>query len=304
MIIKRKLFSFIDEDGNLVYYLYNESTGEEKLFSVVEEEKLYFNLGTRLKRVGQKYIGRARKSIATRLENSATENFAKAGKHGEAYLRTNNGTLRDAPELAKHYMKEVHSLGGRVMRSNTISMSGSYVSHAQIPYKKQIAKELIKSGDPNNAKLGRHFLNPKKTFIITLNHKVDVLGIPEAGIGDLAHEMGHLRGKMSRSKARKAISDKANRDAVSFIQRHTRNITTNNPISVGYDGAARLLEEKLATRSALRDLKRYNVSPELIQSTKERLGHGYKSYLESIKGQIKDTAGNLVQIPSRRRPLS
>ena len=39
MIIKRKLFSFIDEDGNLGYYLYNESTGEEKLFSVVEEER-------------------------------------------------------------------------------------------------------------------------------------------------------------------------------------------------------------------------------------------------------------------------
>lgn len=193
MIIKRKLFSFIDEDGNLVYYLYSER--EEKLFSVVEEEKLYFNLGTRLKRVGQKYIGRARKSVATRLENSATGNFAKVEKHGEAFLRTNNGTLRDAPELAKHYMKEVHSLGGRVMRSNAIGVGGYYVSHSQIPDKKQIAKELIKSGDPNNAKLGRHFLNPKKTSTITLNHKVDVLGIPEAGIGDLAHEVGHLRGK-------------------------------------------------------------------------------------------------------------
>lgn len=39
MIVKRKLFSFLDEDGNLGYYLYNESTGEEKLFSVVEEER-------------------------------------------------------------------------------------------------------------------------------------------------------------------------------------------------------------------------------------------------------------------------
>ena len=42
MIVKRKLFSFIDEDGNQGYYLYNESTGEEKLFSVVEDERLYF----------------------------------------------------------------------------------------------------------------------------------------------------------------------------------------------------------------------------------------------------------------------
>ena len=43
MIVKRKLFSFIDEDGNQGYYLYNESTGEEKLFSVVEEEREFAN---------------------------------------------------------------------------------------------------------------------------------------------------------------------------------------------------------------------------------------------------------------------
>ena len=39
MLIKRKVFSVIDEEGNLGYYLYNEATGEEKLFSVVEEER-------------------------------------------------------------------------------------------------------------------------------------------------------------------------------------------------------------------------------------------------------------------------
>ena len=31
----------MDEEGNLGYYLYNESTGEEKLFSVVEDERLF-----------------------------------------------------------------------------------------------------------------------------------------------------------------------------------------------------------------------------------------------------------------------
>ena len=41
MIVKRKLYSVMDEEGNLGYYLYNESTGEEKLFSVVEDEKMY-----------------------------------------------------------------------------------------------------------------------------------------------------------------------------------------------------------------------------------------------------------------------
>ena len=41
MLIKRKLYSVMDEEGNLGYYLYDESTGEEKMFSVVEEERLF-----------------------------------------------------------------------------------------------------------------------------------------------------------------------------------------------------------------------------------------------------------------------
>lgn len=36
MLIKRKFFSILDEEGNLGYYLYDESTGEEKLFSSVD----------------------------------------------------------------------------------------------------------------------------------------------------------------------------------------------------------------------------------------------------------------------------
>ena len=31
----------MDEEGNLGYYLYDEATGEEKMFSVVEEERLF-----------------------------------------------------------------------------------------------------------------------------------------------------------------------------------------------------------------------------------------------------------------------
>ena len=40
MIVKRKVFSVIDEEGNLGYYLYDEATGEEKLFSEKKEEKI------------------------------------------------------------------------------------------------------------------------------------------------------------------------------------------------------------------------------------------------------------------------
>ena len=58
-MIKNKLYSVMDEEGNLGYYLYDESTGEEKLFSVEEEERLYArgvnmrNLGKGLKKVNK-----------------------------------------------------------------------------------------------------------------------------------------------------------------------------------------------------------------------------------------------------------
>ena len=68
MIVKRKLFSFIDEDGNLGYYLYNENTGEEKLFSVVEEER-EFARGT--KEAGKKaaeFLSKKGNKIANKIE--------------------------------------------------------------------------------------------------------------------------------------------------------------------------------------------------------------------------------------------
>ena len=57
----------MDEEGNLGYYLYNESTGEEKLFSVVEEEKMYASV-----RYGKK-------AVKTLLEKSAKKKFNYQG---------------------------------------------------------------------------------------------------------------------------------------------------------------------------------------------------------------------------------
>ena len=39
MIVKRKLYSVMDEEGNHGYYLYNEATGEERLFAENDKEE-------------------------------------------------------------------------------------------------------------------------------------------------------------------------------------------------------------------------------------------------------------------------
>lgn len=269
---------------------------------------MFFNPATRLKRIGQKYVGRARKGIAAKLENSAKENFIKSGYHSDLYTKMSTGKLKDAPILTRDYMKEIHSSGGRVMRTNVFGPGGNYVSNAKIPNKQEIASELIKTSDPSYVKVGKHLLNPNKKHTIILSNKIEggflsPSSIPETGIGDLAHEVGHFRGSISKNKVRRALSNKVSNDAIPFNMRNNGAITTNNPIKVAYDGTARLIEEKLATRSGLTDLKRYRIHPENIQASKEKLSHGYGSYAEAVKGQVKLSAANLVQIPSRRKPI-
>jgi hypothetical protein len=64
MIVKRKLYSVVDEEGNLGYYLYNEATGEEKLFSVVEEEREFASVRA-LKKATKTVLDKASKGKLT-----------------------------------------------------------------------------------------------------------------------------------------------------------------------------------------------------------------------------------------------
>ena len=76
MIVKRKLYSVMDEEGNLGYYLYNESTGEEKLFATYSP-----NMGNAFKPINKTAYtnfwknsmnGGANKQVARSMYNGAT----------------------------------------------------------------------------------------------------------------------------------------------------------------------------------------------------------------------------------------
>ena len=101
MIIKRKLYSVIDEEGNLGYYLYNESTGEKKLFSVVEEERDFSSVrrskkalkvaadiirreGGLNKRGVQESVNNSLKNLAKRSDKESISAFNKVIK-GQRY---------------------------------------------------------------------------------------------------------------------------------------------------------------------------------------------------------------------------
>ncbi len=105
MIVKRKLFSFIDEDGNLGYYLYNESTGEEKLFSVVEEEEREFASVRHLKKAANKLFEKGIKGEVTakdimRINKLKGKNSLKALENPN-YEKVAKGNYNNINKLTK-----------------------------------------------------------------------------------------------------------------------------------------------------------------------------------------------------------
>ena len=126
MIVKRKLFSFIDEDGNLGYYLFNERTGEEKLFSVVEEEREFArgknvrNLGKGNKKLNKK-LGRKELIDAGAGKADSLDEAFIALKSGK---RLDDGALKEAAKIydARFNRKPIgeqfsSALSGRTSRS-------------------------------------------------------------------------------------------------------------------------------------------------------------------------------------------
>ena len=159
MIVKRKLYSVMDEEGNLGYCLYNESTGEEKLFSVVEEEKMY----ARGKGAAVYYAEQMMKNKGNKIANKTANREYFINKGREVFERGNRsrfkmngdrklstiipGSKRIDPEthsLNDIYLIKGKSIGVRNRRSSTpgvihsIDMKGLHNSSGNTGYNKEI----------------------------------------------------------------------------------------------------------------------------------------------------------------------
>lgn len=116
MIVKRKLFSFIDEDGNQGYYLYNEGTEEEKLFSVVEEEREF------ARGVGKKAIEEAVKKVSTKGNKKLNKKLAKIKFNNPTELRI----YRKLNDRSANIGNTVHhSINSRAVNTNNLLTEGS-----------------------------------------------------------------------------------------------------------------------------------------------------------------------------------
>ena len=87
MIVKRKLYSVMDEEGNLGYYLYNESTGEEKMFSLGTNKAIKSLVGAGKSAYKPKHVKAAVNGVSGRFFGPPTTNVIPVHTGPSANLR-------------------------------------------------------------------------------------------------------------------------------------------------------------------------------------------------------------------------
>ena len=114
----------MDEEGNLGYYLYDEATGEEKLFSVVEEEERMYARG-----VGQavKAATQMAQSKGQGAINRAASQLADGGGRKlriNAYLKTATRGIRNAKDTALGSVNDVINARSRSSYRGPLNFMG------------------------------------------------------------------------------------------------------------------------------------------------------------------------------------
>ena len=163
MLIKRRLYSVMDEEGNLGYYLYDEATGEEKLFSVVEEEKLFRDPFEGFKKGFKKENKRLRRLEHLEKAGSSGKNISDAallkdsrtffgGKHMDrikSVYETGNNKINSFDPLLINSNKTARLNKLKAFKAKKSMMGGSKVAN-KINFGNK-AKALVRAGNMSKA---------------------------------------------------------------------------------------------------------------------------------------------------------
>ena len=267
---------------------------KRKLYSspyYIEDEKLFFNPVTRLKRLGQKYIGRTRRDVAEKLMESAIKDKNSQKK---AIDIINNQVRKENPvinlaenkNIAKKLIRQSHDNGGRVI-------SGS--ENAFVPNKSiDVIKlgEYRKDFDSKDLSVYNHIINPSKTSIITLSDN--------ANIATLAHEIGH-QSRYTSGNLLSKLDMKSSGDYYKKYGKIKLNSKKHNIPRFIARGAVKLVEERGASKDALKYLKEAGASPEQLLRSKRHLKLCGDTYKYANSASNKALISDWIQIPSRKR---
>lgn len=295
---------------------------KRKLYSssyYTEDEKLFYNPGTRLKRLGQKYIGRARRGIAEKLKESARKDRGLA-KDIENYFIHTNSPNNHLPTEYK-LIREAKNRGARVIgvlgKENI--HSGNNVTFPKSSLQDIDTSKLIDKNEIRYFKKINNAIKDKRVEYIIQHPSM-------TGTDALAHEIGHVENSLSKNPIIKYISNKNKYGGIrerrgeiakniilpkrkinsssKLINNNVEGnseVVYNSPIKNLLHNKFIIQEEKNANKKALKLLKKNGMPKELIDNARFNFDLAEKSYKLSGKASLKESFAEKIQIPSRKR---
>ncbi len=304
MIIKRKLFSFIDENGNLGYHLYNESTGEEKLFSSR-------NFIQKLALKGKYGVRKVRKSAADKLHESAKESKIKLHIAGKKLRRAEkaeselfNSSPQDRQAAMNLYRKgrnmgytathtdftDVNRYVGKRKDSHTdfkTSFRGGRLRNPDDAKKSYAAEafdriENKKLRDPSSYILAKNLESGKN--VISLDKRRPVV------LSTASHELGHAINSKTENTAYKL-----RRDLMVFpLIKDERAGKKQGLIKSTLGDLATIIEEDKASENAAKLLKEAGASKEARRLAADANKHAGDTYKHGAAFRFKAKLRDMV----------
>ncbi len=281
---------------------YSEIILEEKDFGIQE-------MALRAKRKGQVAIGKTRKNISDKISRSAYNDYNKYLDTIKNYENNNNNLINNK-QVSKELFKDIRRDGGRVFLGDPGSAGFIGLNKENLIK----VKQDIQSG-LSDTKLD----NTQKAYFNKLNNHLKsnnqfIIVNPNDSIGTLAHEAGHQQ----RFNSKNPIISYVSHNSIKSRERSHENFgyrvnkkrgtvvadsSKYSPFRAMLDHAIIITEERGATNSGLKKLKKLGVDQNTLNLQKQELKIAGDTYKYAGRSRLKSLLADKIQIPSRRQAV-
>lgn len=281
---------------------YSKIVLEEKDFGIQE-------IALRAKRKGQVAIGKTRKNISNKISRSAYNDYNKYLDVVNKTTKKNaDSNLINNKQVSKELFRDIRRGGGRVFFGDSGEAEFVGLTKKNLVRVKRGIKSDLKSTDLDNTT--KSYLNKLNNHLKYNNQFVTVN--PNDSIGILAHEVGHQQrfnsknpiisyvshnNKKSRERLHENFGYRVNKKRGTVVADSSK----YSPFRAMLDHAMVITEERGATNSGLKRLKKLGVDQNMLNLQKQELKAGGDTYKYANRSRIKSLLADKIQIPSRRQ---
>lgn len=262
-----------------------------------EEEKIYFNPITRLKRISQKIIGRARYNLSDKIDSSIESKTKKSEEELIKRLRKlKENTNKD--NLNSKLNEEASTRGYDIINSpwSDDNLSAAVDLRNNTDYINILSKSENKSE--------RDYAKKLKIILDTKNPPIVIQKSQNTNPGELAHEIGHVMNYYGErdNPLRKVLNNpgKINGKSRERFLDNMENINSGKnikPFKTWIDGKLVIYEEGQASKKGLKLLKKVGATKDDLKLEKERLSVFKDSYKIGANHQTGKALSDLVELP-------